>query len=203
MNVVMAAVILAGSVVMGLSWRNRTRISVLVPEVTEKTPLVDRESKKSVKFVNVPDESAEIDGDKVATTDPPPSTEMPAKKKSTRRRVRGKKKSKQANGNDRDSPDGNVDDEDDDDGMEDDKGSVAASPKGKSDKPLPDLPREMSAVDLTQPTQDPDGEDKERLTISDTVIGELPYSHRDRQLTFKALDHTARSCSKEHGVPGL
>ncbi|WRT67033.1 uncharacterized protein IL334_003999 [Kwoniella shivajii] len=85
---------------------------------------------------------------------PPLDEEAPTpKKKSTRRRVRGKKKR-------RDSSAALLEEgeEDDDDRLE------AGSPK-KDEKPLPDLPREMSSTDLL------DHEDKERLSISDTIIG--------------------------------
>ncbi|WWC85381.1 uncharacterized protein L201_000244 [Kwoniella dendrophila CBS 6074] len=85
------------------------------------------------------------------------SEEIPTpKKKSTRRRVRGKKK--RSNSSAAILEEGG---EDDDEAG----GAGSSSPSKKDEKPLPDLPREMSSTDLL------DHEDKERLSISDTIIG--------------------------------
>lgn len=87
----------------------------------------------------------------------------PAKKKSGRRRVRGKKKRSLA-----DDAVSKAGDEDDDGEDEDERGESSSSPpKMRLGKPLPDLPREMSSTNLL------DMDDKERLCISDTVIGKL------------------------------
>jgi len=74
------------------------------------------------------------------------SPEPKAKKKNNRRRVRGKKKQN-----------GSVSDDEED--------SITGSPKLKGDKPLPELPRAISTTALE------DESDKERLVISDEVIG--------------------------------
>lgn len=85
------------------------------------------------------------------------------KKKQGRRRVRGKKKK-------RDSPDAaDVADGDEEDDNEDAGESGSGSQQGRSprsdDKPLPDLPRQISTVALR------DENDKESLSISDCIIG--------------------------------
>ena len=100
----------------------------------------------------------------------PGEEEATPKKKSTRRRVRGKKKRRDSNAA---SPE-KEDDEDD----EEDKGDSSSTPPGtvvkRGDKPLPELPREISTTALA------DEEDKERLVISDTIIGESTNSAPSR-----------------------
>lgn len=79
------------------------------------------------------------------------------KKKGNRRRVRGKKKPRNGDAQ-----------QDDDDVEDDDKGEGPSSYQQGSfgrEKPLPDLPREISTTALA------DEDDVERLCISDTVIG--------------------------------
>ncbi|OXH37023.1 serine/threonine-protein kinase/endoribonuclease IRE1 [Cryptococcus neoformans] len=93
----------------------------------------------------------------------------PPKKKSTRRCVRGKKKKPDATttataaGLTAEERDGENEDEDHEKDKED--FSPRATPKG-GNKPLPELPRELSSTDLLDYDQD-----KERLAISDTIIG--------------------------------
>ena len=85
------------------------------------------------------------------------------KKKSARRRMRGKKKSRGPNAVTHD--DGHEDEDDDDDKRE----ASSSSPRGiarKGEKPLPELPRELSLTGLAEE------DEKERLSISDVVIGQ-------------------------------
>jgi serine/threonine-protein kinase/endoribonuclease IRE1 len=103
------------------------------------------------------------------------------KKKNGRRRVRGKKKR-----SDSEAPKDDKDDEDDD------KSSVASPAKG--DKPLPDLPRAISGTALE------DANDKERLDISDNVIGKSMMHGKKLPTDHQATDLTVQSCSKVHGA---
>ncbi|OCF71965.1 IRE protein kinase [Kwoniella mangroviensis CBS 8886] len=132
----------------------------------EKTPLLitpsSEESTSEARTGSAKVEEKSLPGDIASppTLAPPVESEEVAtpKKKSTRRRVRGKKKR-------RDSSaaileEGGEDDEEDKEGS-----GSGVSPKKDDEKPLPDLPREMSSTDLL------DQEDKERLSISDTIIG--------------------------------
>ncbi len=114
----------------------------------ESAPLLESVPReKMVTIVESPIESRPTDTSA-------PNDETTPKKRSTRRRVRGKKKR-------RDSSAALLDvDEDEEDEEKD--GSMSGSPRGSADKPLPDLPREMLSK-----------HDKERLAISDTVIGGL------------------------------
>lgn len=92
----------------------------------------------------------------------------PPKKKSTRRRVRGKKKKPDATAATAASliPEEHEGENEDED-HEKDKEDVSPRPTPKGgNKPLPELPRELSSTDLL------DYQDKERLAISDTIIGE-------------------------------
>lgn len=92
------------------------------------------------------------------------------KKKSTRRRVRGKKKRRNSVGPelDRDEADGDGDGDGDDaenDGMSSTSDERSKSEERKVEKPLPDLPRNPSSISVH------DHDQQERLAISDTVIG--------------------------------
>lgn len=125
--------------------------------VDERTPLLPI-PEKTVTIIE-PD-SAAYNSDKVTILSRDGEAEAETsttKKKSGRRRVRGKKKLKDAVS------------EKDDDGEGDDDDGFSTSPPTltprKEDKPLPELPREMSTVALDNE------EDKERLAISDVVIG--------------------------------
>ncbi|WVO12775.1 hypothetical protein L204_100383 [Cryptococcus depauperatus] len=90
------------------------------------------------------------------------------KKKSNRRRVRGKKKRRDSNATIPILEDAENED-DDDEALEGDRDKkIATSPQLTpkfGNKPLPDLPRELSSTDLL------DYHDKEHLTISDKIIG--------------------------------
>lgn len=141
-------------------WSSRSKSKVAVsPSAEEKTPLLIAkvEKDRSVTFeepvLGRPIESADtaplIPNDNAALADSVDLNETP-KKKSTRRRVRGKKKPKN----------GIVGKEEDGEDDQDEEGG------SKGEKPLPDLPREMSVVDIR------DEDDKEKLTISDCIIGE-------------------------------
>ncbi|WVQ78180.1 hypothetical protein IAT38_000263 [Cryptococcus sp. DSM 104549] len=115
-------------------------------------------------------------------------TTLTPKKKNARRRVRGKKKPKDGSAGPSSglalaggagAEEGDEDDEDEGSSSTGRKPNPTQGKKGgngavtptmgmtpkKGDKPLPDLPREMSSTDLM------DMDDKERLAISDTVIG--------------------------------
>lgn len=185
-NALGAMLFLVGSMIAAaLLWKKRRsgrpmptqKEKVAKATVDEKTALLDgtkeKEVKRSVTFVEpalpTKDESTIDNTDNNESKKD--SIEGAPKKKSTRRRVRGKKKPKTS---------GIVDEEQDDEGDEDGSpgnasdgatANAAKSPK-KGEKPLPELPREMSAVDLTHLTPERhEGDDKERLSISDTVIG--------------------------------
>ena len=137
-------------------------------ELDEKTPLLVEavRDEKSVTFVE-PKKShttPQAKRDSVALGGDLMSPDSPvSKKKPSRRRVRGRKKRPN------DSNDGKSDDEEE----EDDKGEGTSTGPGTTDgdsferpeKPLPDLPRTVSSTALD------DAEDKERLAISDTIIG--------------------------------
>jgi hypothetical protein len=143
---VLAALVMAGIATVGLSQRKTIRQTGTPPN--EKQPLLLEEAFKSgspkpvrAKLKDPQDNSTDITpaGDAF-------SPEPKAKKKNNRRRVRGKKKQI-----------GSVSDDEED--------SITGSPKPKSDKPLPELPRAISTTALE------DESDKERLIISDEVIG--------------------------------
>jgi serine/threonine-protein kinase/endoribonuclease IRE1 len=85
----------------------------------------------------------------------------PVKKKTNRRRVRGKKKRRDSNAALLD--DKGEGEDDDEDGA--DSSSPPQTVAKRDDKPLPELPREMSSTALA------DNDDKERLSISDCCIG--------------------------------
>lgn len=103
---------------------------------------------------------AEVNGDGATAT---------PKKKNGRRRVRGKKKRRNSGAD-------LLDDENEqDDGDEEEKPDNTSTSSGPGSalgvagtagrKPLPDLPREMNSADLF------DSNDKERLSISDCIVG--------------------------------
>lgn len=145
--------------------RPRVPQSTTPPSTEEKTPLLvvdSTEKERSVTFAE-PDKTVTslIEGQATveasSTAEVENDVDVTPKKKSTRRRVRGKKKPKSVSG------------EEGADDIEED-----GSSPGKSEKPLPDLPRQMTAVDLM------DTEDKEKLSISDCIIGtflQLSYSY--------------------------
>ncbi|WWD15818.1 hypothetical protein CI109_100242 [Kwoniella shandongensis] len=138
------AIILCGLAVAGFA--RSPRIKQTPSPSDEKTPLLlgpttDNKEEKTIASA----ELSAADGDDVSTP----------KKKSTRRRVRGKKKR-------RDSSAAILEEGEDDD---DDRGEGPSVTPRKDEKPLPELPREISSTDLL------DMEDKERLAISDTIIG--------------------------------
>lgn len=167
------ALVLCGSILASLLRRGVIKQSG-TPPVDEKTPLllapggVMSTSEKGARSVTIvepelPSQTPTADalaGDDEAT---------PVKKKSNRRRVRGRKKRRDSNATAVDK-DGEGDEDD-----EEDKGESSSSPpntvRKRDDKPLPELPREISTTALA------DEEDKERLAISDCIIGELLSPH--------------------------
>lgn len=143
---VLATLIMAGLALVGLSPRRTIRQTGTPPN--EKQPLLLEEALRSASPKPVRaklEDRQDIHTDTNSVGDallPEPK----AKKKNTRRRVRGKKKQN-----------GSVSDEEED--------LIAGSPRPKSDKPLPELPRAISTTSIE------DENDKERLVISDQVIG--------------------------------
>jgi serine/threonine-protein kinase/endoribonuclease IRE1 len=158
---VLATLVLCGIAAVGFNKRPREKQSV--SPANEKTPLLadirpKSESERTVTFVEpvVATSSSAANGGAIVDDGAAP------KKKSTRRRVRGKKKKK----DDSASTAGEGDDDGDEEEKAEGSGSGSGSPlNAKGEKPLPDLPREMSSTNLQ------DQEDKERLAISDTIVG--------------------------------
>lgn len=158
---VLATLVLCGIAAVGFNKRPREKQSV--SPANEKTPLLadlrpKSESERTVTFVEpvAATSSSVANGGAIVEDGATP------KKKSTRRRVRGKKKKK----DDSASTAGEGDDNGDEEEKADGSGSGSGSPlNAKGEKPLPDLPREMSSTNLQ------DQEDKERLAISDTIVG--------------------------------
>lgn len=151
----------------------------------EKTPLllgpvVEAKAERSEKTVTIVEpavtpstRSASLPGDEEATP----------KKKSTRRRVRGKKKRRDSNAALLDK---------DGEGEDDEEGDLSGSGSGsvlrRDDKPLPDLPREISSTALA------DEDDKERLAISETIIGEPADEQFRGSTNAQVSDPMAQSC---------
>ncbi|WWC61241.1 uncharacterized protein I303_103822 [Kwoniella dejecticola CBS 10117] len=133
------------------------RVRQTTSPADEKTPLLTA-PEGSIPSTSTSAEKSSTEATLPLNLGPPVDEESPApKKKSTRRRVRGKKKR-------RDSSAAILEEGGEDE--DDEAGSPSAnSPNAKGEKPLPDLPREMSSTDLL------DQDDKERLSISDNVIG--------------------------------
>ncbi|ORY32252.1 hypothetical protein BCR39DRAFT_523577 [Naematelia encephala] len=157
---VFAGIAFFGFTVFGLGRRAGVRQSTTPPAVDEKTPLLlapngVKVDEKSVSFAAIP--HAESSKSALARSMDMLDGDAPAKKKPARRRVRGKKKPRNA---DAGSAFG-----DDDDNDEDERGESPPGTVRREEKPLPELPREISSTDLLH------DEDKERLMISDTVIG--------------------------------
>lgn len=131
---------------------------------TEKIPLLAVQNdvlrgEKSVTIVEpVPASTADTASAIMPTFTEDELTPIP-KKKSSRRRIRGKKKFR---GSDAAVYENEAE--------EDDRGEGGSSPPSsvsrKGDKPLPELPRVMSSIGLL------DMDEKEKLVISDTVIGQ-------------------------------
>lgn len=164
---VLSALLVSGIAVFNLNRRASVKNATGTSVISEKTPLIDApivvksESARLVTFVEPVVAKSEADGSVDADGAP--------KKKSTRRRVRGKKKKEGvASGSEEKTADGEGDEAGDDDERDESPGPSGTASVGKKDKPekpLPDLPREISSTDLK------DHDDKERLAISDTVIG--------------------------------
>ncbi|ODO11569.1 hypothetical protein I350_00350 [Cryptococcus amylolentus CBS 6273] len=140
--------------------------SVGVGEVDEKTRLlvVNEDQTKTEEVIPSITIQESTPSPAVPPAALPPTDTQPlappqkAGKKSTRRRVRGKKKRRDSNPILEEGEEGEFDE--DGDGRESGRSSKTG------DKPLPDLPRELSSTDLL------DYQDKERLAISDQIIGE-------------------------------
>jgi len=159
---VLATLVMVGIGIAGLGRRKSVRQTVTPPN--EKEPLLIRDAFKpaSPKPVRATlNKSRNVSSGPRAEQDGQDlSPEFKPKKKTNRRRIRGKKKQN--------------------DSLSDDDGSLTGSPRKQSDKPLPELPRAISSVAL----EDPD--DKERLIISDKVIGTRLPCHIAHQLTSRA-----------------
>lgn len=158
---VVSALALCAGVAFGYG-KTAAKVKQSASPPSEKTPLLPADEKpKVVTFEPGPDTTAlqtessvAGNGDRPSLAPPINGDDATPKKKSTRRRVRGKKKPRDAS-----TPGGKEGDEED----EDDRDS--SSPKS-GEKPLPELPREMSSVALAD-----DMHEKERLVISESVIG--------------------------------
>lgn len=142
---VLATLLMAGAAVFGLGSRKLVKQTETPPN--EKEPLLLKDALKPASPKPV---RAKLKGPDDTPADSKPeenafSPEPKPKKKTNRRRVRGKKKR-----------DGSISDEED---------SITGSPRVKSDKPLPELPRAISTTAID------DDNDKERLIVSDEVIG--------------------------------
>jgi serine/threonine-protein kinase/endoribonuclease IRE1 len=180
---VLAALVLAGFGVAGLIGRKTIKQTATPPNEKEPLLVLTESEKPRISFA---DDTA---GESSSITKPVHSAEVKEddkpKKKNGRRRVRGKKKRSDSH-----APKDGGDDDDDD------RSSVASPVKG--DKPLPDLPRAMSSTALE------DDNDKERLAISDNVIGELSFErYKDGSLAdSQATALTVPSYSKGHGAEG-
>jgi len=176
--------------------RNRKAVKQSITPVDEKTPLLIAAEKDTPELPAKPEKSVTIIEPNSSAAPVKPGTPVadedatPKKKGSNRRRVRGRKKKNGA------SKEGEGEDDDEDD---DGTASPPASVVKKDDKPLPELPREISSTALS------DMDDKERLAISDTIIGELGRKMCDVMLTPRLwiarnggsegyLGRTARCC---------
>ena len=141
-----------GLIICGLSfagiYRTKSVPQALTPPINEKTPLIDIGKEPAVKAKSVtivePESAVVVKAGDV-------SSETTPKKRTARRRVRGKKKRDDSAADSVSGDDPDVD------------GSM--SDKDRDGKPLPDLPRELSTTALA------DRLDKEKLAISETVIG--------------------------------
>lgn len=176
----LSGIMLCGLALAGTSHR-RGSVKLSTSPVDEKTPLLvgqanDAKVEKGEKLEK-----------SVTIVEPTPSPspksiplpgdeDMTPKKKSTRRRVRGRKKRRDSNATLL-KEEGEGEDDDDED-----KGDSSSSPPltllKKDDKPLPELPREMTSTALG------DMEDKERLAISDTIIGKSQIRRLDSRSGF-------------------
>ena len=157
---VLSTIIVCGLAATGLSRRDILKQSASL--VDEKTPFLVEKKVTIVEPVPaVPSASKALSSSPEGLPE-----ETTPKKKPGRRRVRGKKKSRDSNA----AGDDEEDDQDDRGGTS--SGSPPSTVSRKDDKPLPELPRELSSVALA------DAEDKERLSILDTIIGEYCASDR-------------------------
>lgn len=143
----------------GLGRRRRTNVKQTATPPNEKEPLIEVPTPDEVRrSISTPPPRLPLD--QVSSPDALDTTPRPedqkTKKKNTRRRVRGKKKQSNSSAG-LTEKDSNEDDDDAD-------GFVAVSP-AQGEKPLPELPRAISTTALN------DKYDKERLVISDNIIG--------------------------------
>jgi len=163
---IFGGLLLCGLALAGLGTRQALRQSA--SSSTEKTPQLATpvDAKPVQRSIIILEPAASSTADSSSGILPPVSTDeltLTPKKKSNRRRVRGKKKKGGF-----DSPLGENEGEAEND-EDEDKGEGSSSPPSsvlrRGEKPLPELPRELSSTDIL------DQEDKERLVISDVVIG--------------------------------
>lgn len=185
---VVGALAAAGLAIAGLDRRRRSTVKQTATPPNEKEPLMEQRNEEGMDRALSRDVPNPVDSQRSTTPSPlvepagpvtpnaapvslppgaettPKQEEVKPKKKNARRRVRGRKKRSNSNAAlmERDS---NEDDEEQD--------GQSATP-GKEEKPLPDLPREMSTTALH------DIHDKERLVISDNIIGESTPCHSPR-----------------------
>lgn len=160
---VISALAVCIAAITGYGWRSAIKVkqATTPPPIDERTPLLPlQEDKPRVTFKEpqrIETESSLLENEKRETSIILEEDDQATpKKKSTRRRVRGKKKPKDGSGSGLSGKEG-----EDDDNEEDSSGS----PKS-GEKPLPELPRVVSSVALLDDTHE-----KERLVISDSVIG--------------------------------
>ncbi|KIR32368.1 IRE protein kinase [Cryptococcus deuterogattii MMRL2647] len=178
--------IVLGGVIVRFGRGKGTAPESVESKVDEKTPLLaapvqevvslDEEEEqvlpmvKSAPVVRIQEPSPSLEEDSPPRSPGTPETDRtatpPPKKKSSRRRVRGKKKKPDTTAAAASLMPDEHEGENDDEDHERDREDVSTQPTPKrSNKPLPELPRELSSTDLL------DYQDKERLAISDTIIG--------------------------------
>ncbi|RXK38342.1 IRE protein kinase [Tremella mesenterica] len=173
----LGALVSLGAMAVGITRWSKSAAQQHITAPTEKTPLLVQDvlelqapnvvvtppevvqKRLGVTFETPKSETGDSNGTTLA-----PSGDLESgnvlKKKPGRRRVRGKKKK-------RDSPGQEEQEGGEDEAEYDDRGegsSTSPSPHIR-EKPLPDLPRQLSTVNLK------DENDKESLIISDSVIG--------------------------------
>ena len=159
---VLGGLVLCGLMIMGLVKRQSLRQAGSIQ--SDKTPpLVPSNATAFASKTAVVDEGlsiAETTSTPVSSVGDDALTQF-QKKKASRRRVRGKKKRR---GSESAFVEAEAEDDENDEG--EDSVSLTTTYMAKGEKPLPDLPRELSSNGLH------DFDNKEQLAISDVVIGQ-------------------------------
>lgn len=175
---VLATLVMAGVAIAGLGQRKLVKQTASPP--SEKEPLLISDAFKPASPKPVKAKLKKL-GNSSPPSGPKQSEQGLAtgdkkkKKSSNRRRQRGKKKQPEIHNalEAQGAEESLFDDEDSDDDDENDyEESVIGSPMPPSDKPLPELPRAISTTALENEN------DKERLVISDKVIGKSAFPRR-------------------------